>query len=101
LIPQVQGGLLVWTLDSGGVSNLNSARLPSFSRVDARVTFRPGWKGRRWHFYLDIINLLNADNATGFDAELAYDPGSDRPRITNEHHNSLPLLPSLGIRYRF
>jgi hypothetical protein len=59
-----------WTFDPGGVSNLNSARLPAFSRVDARVTFRPGWMGRRWHFYVDVINLLNADNASGFDAAL-------------------------------
>jgi hypothetical protein len=101
LIPQVSRGGLVWTFDSGGVSNLNSARLPVFSRVDARITFRPGWMARRWHFYVDVINLLNADNASGFDAQLSYDPNADRPQITYVRQNSLPLLPSLGIRYRF
>jgi outer membrane receptor for ferrienterochelin and colicin len=101
LIPQTSGGRLVWTFDPGGVANLNSARLPVFSRVDARVTFRPRWMGRRWHFYLDVINLLDADNASGFDAQLAFDPGADRPRVTFERQNSLPRLPSLGIRYRF
>ncbi len=101
LVPHFAGGALLWTLDAGGVSNLNSARLPAFSRVDARITFRPGWKGRRWHFYLDVINLLKKENASGFDAQLAYDPNSDRPRIIFERRNSLPLLPSLGIRYKF
>ena len=101
LIPQFSRGRLVWTFDSGGAGNLNSARLPAFSRVDARITFRPGWMGRRWHFYIDVINLLNADNASGFDAQLTHDPGADRPRVTYERRNSLPLLPSLGIRYKF
>ncbi len=101
LIPQVSRRLLVWTFDQGGVSNLNSARLPKFSRVDVRVTFRPGWKNRRWQFYLDVINLLNADNASVVDAQLSYDPAADRPRVTYERRNSLPLLPSLGIRCRF
>ncbi len=101
LIPQVSRRQLVWTFDPGGVSNLNSARLPLFSRVDARITYRPGWKGRRWQFYVDVINLLNADNASGFDAQLSYDPNADRPRVTYERRNSLPLLPSLGIRYKF
>lgn len=101
LIPQMAHGGLVWTFDPGGVSNLNSARLPAFRRVDARITFRPGWMDRRWHFYVDVINLLNADNASGFDAQLEHDPGADRPRVTFERRNSLPLLPSLGIRYRF
>ncbi|HQX80465.1 MAG TPA: TonB-dependent receptor [Vicinamibacterales bacterium] len=101
LIPQVSRRLLVWTFDQGGVSNLNSARLPRFSRVDVRVTFRPAWKNRRWQFYLDVINLLNANNASGFDAQLSYDPAADRPQVTYERRNSLPLLPSLGIRYKF
>jgi hypothetical protein len=101
LVPQVANGLLVWTFDSGGAANLNSARLPAFSRVDLRATFRPGWMGRRWHFYVDVINLLNADNPSGFDAVLEHDPGADRPRVAYERTNSLPLLPSLGIRYRF
>lgn len=101
LIPQVSRRLLVWTFDQGGASNLNSARLPRFSRVDMRFTFRPGWKNRRWQFYLDVINLLNANNASGFDAQLSYDPAADRPQVTYERRNSLPLLPSLGIRYKF
>jgi hypothetical protein len=101
LIPHLSAGRPVWTFDPGGVSNLNSARLPVFARVDARVTFRPRWMDRRWHFYLDVINVLNADNASGFDAQLTYDPGADRPRVTYERQNSLPLLPSLGLRLRF
>jgi hypothetical protein len=101
LIPARNGGLLGWTLDAGGVANLNSGRLPVFSRLDARITFRPRWMNSRWQFYVDVINVLNKDNATGYDARLEYDPGSDRPRIVNERQGSLPRLPSLGIRFRF
>ena len=71
------------------------------SEMCIRDRFRPGWKNRRWQFYLDVINLLNANNASGFDAQLSYDPAADRPQVTYERRNSLPLLPSLGIRYKF
>jgi hypothetical protein len=42
LIPQRdRTGLLVWETDMGDVTNLNAARLPTFARLDVRVTFRP------------------------------------------------------------
>ncbi|MCC7125653.1 MAG: TonB-dependent receptor [Acidobacteria bacterium] len=93
-------GLPVWTVDYGDVGNLNSGRLPAFARVDLRVTFRPGWQSNRWLLYAEVINLLNRNNGE-LDAELAYDASSDRPRVTTVRDPSLPLLPSVGIRFRF
>ncbi len=102
LVPERDAnGLLVWIEDRGGISDLNSARLPSFARVDARVSFRPRGPAGRWLFYLDVVNLLNRDNTGAYEAKLAYDPGADRPRFTETPSRGVPLLPSLGVRFRF
>lgn len=94
-------GLLVWTPDYGDVSNLNSCRLPAFVRVDLRATFHPGWQNGRWQLYAEVINLLNRDNTSQLETELVYDPNSDRPSLSTGSGNSLPLLPSFGVRFRF
>jgi hypothetical protein len=93
-------GLLVWTADYGGAANLNTGRLPMFARVDLRATFRPRWQGGRWQLYVEVMNLLNRKNG-GTETRLAYDPTSDRPRLTTSRGSSLPLLPSIGVRFRF
>ncbi len=93
-------GLPVWTVDYGDVRNQNSGRLPIFARVDLRVTFRPRWQNDRWQLYAEVINLLNRKNG-GLKGELAYDPTSDRPRITTVRDASLSLLPSIGVRFKF
>ena len=101
-VPEVDAnGLYVWTTTKGGVENLNTATLPLFARVDVRATFKPSWWSSRWQFYVEIINLLNRDNAGSFNPVLSYAPGSDRPAVTYEPQGSFPLLPSLGIRCRF
>ena len=94
-------GLLVYTIDLGGVGNLNSARLPVFARVDLRTTFRPAWMNRRWQLYVEIINALNRQNAGALQPNLEYDPASDRPRVTYSRDAGVPLLPTFGIRLRF
>jgi hypothetical protein len=94
-------GLLVWSADFGDASNFNTARLPVFARLDLRVTFRPRWSNDRWQLYIEVINLLNRDNASDISTELAYDPSSDRPRLVETRSGRLPLLPSFGLRYRF
>jgi hypothetical protein len=100
--PEVDAnGLYVWTTTRGGVNNLNAARLPLFARVDVRATFRPSRWSSRWQFYVEVINLLNRENAGSLDPVLSYDPGSDRPAISYKAQGAFPLLPSLGIRCRF
>ncbi len=102
LVPQRDAqGFPVWTADYGSASNLNSGRLPLFARVDLRVTFRPRWQNNRWLLYVEVINLLNRDNAGNLETELLYDASSDRPRLTTTRESSLPLLPSFGVRVRF
>jgi outer membrane receptor for ferrienterochelin and colicin len=94
-------GRLFWETDLGGVSNLSSARLPAFARVDLRATWHPRGASGRWQVYLDVINLLNRRNAGIIEASLEQDPGADRPRLVEEPSARLPFLPSVGVRFRF
>jgi len=94
-------GRLVYAVNFGGVDNLNQARLPVFARVDLRATWRPRGAAGRWEFYAEVINLLNRKNAGAFEPRLEFDATSDRPRIVEERDQSIPRLPTVGIRFRF
>jgi TonB dependent receptor len=94
-------GLPFWETDLGGTDNLSSARLPAFARVDLRATWKPRGARGRWQLYLDVINLLNRDNAGIVEASLEHDPGADRPRLVEERGAGIPFLPSVGVRFRF
>ena len=102
LVPSYDASsLLVYELDLGDTRNLNSARLPTFARLDLRATFWPRGPAGRWQLYLDVINATNRKNAGAIDAELRYDPDADRPRIVLQRAGAIPLLPSVGVRFRF
>ncbi len=94
-------GLLVYEVDLGDIANINRARLPVFARADVRVTWRPRGAAGRWELYAEIINLLDRENAGAFDPRLEYDPASDQPRIVEVRDQSIPRLPTLGVRFRF
>lgn len=101
-IPQLDNqGLLVWSTDFGDVTNLKSARLPRYARLDLRATFKPRWMANRWQLYVEVLNLLNRQNASSVERVLEYDPDSDRPRVRTRGQDGLPLLPTLGLRVRF
>jgi len=101
-IPAVDpNGLLVYGVDFGGVSNLNTSGLPLFARVDLRATWRPRGAAGRWEVYAEVINLLNRQNAGTLAAELEYDPSADRPRLVEKPEESIPRLPTVGLRFRF
>jgi outer membrane receptor protein involved in Fe transport len=93
----------VYETESGGVSNLNTGRLPAFFRLDLRLSWRPRGAAGRWLFYLDVINATNRDNVGQLDPRLSYDPGSalDQPRLSLEPTGAIPFLPSIGVRFRF
>ena len=94
-------GRPVYAVSFGGVSNLNTGRLPIFARVDVRATWRPRGQAGRWEFYAEVINVLNRKNAGSFDPQLEYDPTSDRPRIVEKRDQAIPRLPTIGLRFRF
>ena len=103
LVPQRNVlGLPIFRPDLGDIVNINSARLPHFARVDARLTYRPTWSGERWAFYLDLLNVFNAKNAPLVDSALVFDPASDRPGIIElTPDRGIPFFPSFGIRFWF
>ena len=102
LLPAIDGaGRLAYAVDFGGIANLNTGRLPLFARVDFRATWRPRGASGRWELYAEVINLLNRENAGALDAQLEYDPAADRPRIVEKRDQSIPRLPTVGIRFRF
>lgn len=94
-------GFLEYVVDFGGVANLNNARLPTFARTDARLTWRPRGAAGRWEVYAEVINVLDRQNAGALDPRLEYDPASDRPRIVEERDQAIPRLPTIGVRFRF
>ncbi len=94
-------GRLIYEVDLGGVANLNGGRLPLFARTDVRATWRPRGAAGRWELYAEIINLLNRKNAGALEPRLEYDPAADRPRIVDERDQSIPRLPTIGVRFRF
>lgn len=94
-------GRLVYAVDFGSVANLNQARLPPFARVDMRATWRPGGASGRWEMYAEVINLLNRKNAGALEPRLEFDPASDQPSIVEKRDQSIPRLPTLGLRVRF
>jgi hypothetical protein len=102
-VPQRDGsGLPLFQPDLGDLSNANTARLPRFARLDARLTYRPQWGGERWAFYADFLNILNARNFIQIDSALVFDPASDRPRIVERAEDrGIPFFPSVGIRVWF
>jgi hypothetical protein len=94
-------GRFVYEAYFGGVSNLNNARMPTFSRSDFRVTWKPRGALGRWDFYLEVINVMNRENAIKIEPELVHDPKSDRPRIVEDTHDNLSRFPTIGVRWRF
>lgn len=94
-------GNLIYTVDYGGVENLNSGRLPYYARVDFRATYRRGGPTGRWSLYLEVINLLGRDNPVELEPRLAYDPGSNMPRLFEIASQGFPRIPTFGFRLRF
>lgn len=102
LVPERDAaGRPVWETSFGGLSELNSSRMPYFARLDTRLTFTPTRGNGRFKFYLDVINLLNRKNAGLMETTLEYDPSSERPRIVEKPTGSIPFIPSFGIHVRF
>jgi hypothetical protein len=94
-------GLYLWSVDRGGVENLNMARLPTYARLDLRVTFNPKSVTGRWQIYAEVFNVLNRRHGPTISYDLRHDPSSDRPRLVSKADEAIPAVPSFGVRFRF
>lgn len=100
IVPERDGaGRLVYTADFGGLDNLQRGRLPFFARLDARLTWRTA--SGRWEAYGEVLNVLNRRNAGVLTPVLEHDPAGDQPRLTERRDQWIPLLPTIGMRFRF
>ena len=88
---------LVYTVDYGGVDNLNRGRLPHYARIDLRATYQRG----RWSAYLEIINLLGRDNPIRFEPRLDHNPAGALPLLSEVPAEGFPRIPTFGVRVSF
>jgi hypothetical protein len=102
LVPVTSGpNRLALEIAPGGVDQLNSARMPMFSRLDLRLGYRPRGVSGRWEVYLESINVLKHNNAWFVDADIVQDQGSGMPRLQEEPVGGIPRVVTFGLRYRF
>ena len=80
---------------------LNTKRLPSYRRMDLRVTrdFRVG-RGQL-SIFADVFNLLNEDNVRGYNWSVNILDQTGRLQVIRWPIDLLPRLPSIGASYQF
>ena len=75
-------------------AELNSDRLPDYSRVDLRLERNfPRGDGKRTQLYFEIMNLLDQDNVSDYDYNADY---SEREEVTQ-----LPRIIGIGFQRDF
>lgn len=102
LVPEVdEDGEPFYRADLGGFENLHRGRLPYYSRLDLRLTYRHGGPGGRWSLYAEVINALNRDNAVEMGQAVSVDPDTGVVTVEETPTNGFPRVPTIGIRFRF
>lgn len=102
LVPETDDdGNLAYAVDLGDLDNLHSARLPTYARLDLRLTYRRGGPEGRWSAYGELINALNRDNGVEIDARVRARPGEDLPTVEEIPAFGFPFVPTIGFRIRF
>jgi hypothetical protein len=84
----------------GGVADLNSRRMPMFSRMDLRFAYRPRGANGRWEIYFEVLNALNHKNAFFVDQNIV-SGGANGPQLQEEVVGAFPRIPTFGVRFRF
>ena len=102
LVPSTdEFGAPVYQADLGGVENLHRARLPHYSRLDLRFTYRHGGPAGRWSVYAEVINALNRENAIAMAHAVTIDPSIGTPTVEEVPTSGFPRVPTIGVRFRF
>jgi hypothetical protein len=76
---------------------LYSEGLPTYQRLDLRVSRRWQAKSGFWTLFLDIQNVFDASNTSGFDVEFDEETG----RLLQSEEFWPGFFPSLGISWEF
>jgi TonB-dependent receptor-like protein/carboxypeptidase family protein len=77
---------------------LYGSRLPSYQRLDVRVTRRKPTKNGELRFFFEVVNFTNHQNVLGYDYFRARDP-SGGISLRRDLETWFTILPSLGISW--
>jgi outer membrane receptor for ferrienterochelin and colicin len=87
----------IFDADSGFYSPIsgerNSERVPAFSQIDLRLD--KDWRSASWKLgaYIEVLNILNRKNPEGSFYNFDF--------TQQQFFNSLPILPTIGVRGEF
>ncbi len=88
---------VVFTVNRGGLHNINSGRLPDYHRLDLRATTSTSWFGWNWSLYIDVMNVYNRKNV----ALEEYYVDRETLAIRTIQTLMIPFLPSIGATIVF
>jgi hypothetical protein len=77
---------------------LYGRRLPSYQRIDMRVTRRRQWATGEFRFFFEVINLTNHENVLGYDVYVNRD-ANGALAVQRDTEAWFSILPSLGISW--
>ena len=78
--------------------SLYAARLPSYQRMDVRVTRRKVTASGEFRFFVEMINLTNHENVLGYDIYRVREP-SGALRLQRDTETWFSILPSFGVSW--
>ena len=79
----------------------NSARLRDYVSLDLQISRQWQWPRQSLTAFVEITNLLNRRNVGGIEYDIEENESSELFELTSEPEPLLPLVPSLGIRWKF
>ena len=88
--------VLEWTFGA-----LNGLRLPSYHRLDLRLTRAFEMSGSRLEVFLDVFNAYNRMNLRGWQWLLRPNGDGTFRTIRDTGAEQLPMMPTLGFRWVF
>ena len=83
------------------VLDFNAGRLPNFASFDVRFTRTWHWSSQSLAVFVQASNVLSRKNVGGVEYELEEDPGIGGFQLSAEPETTLPLVPSVGVRWQF
>ncbi|MEO8064191.1 MAG: TonB-dependent receptor [Pseudomonadota bacterium] len=85
----------------GVVGPRNGDRLGPYTRIDLRANREVRLANSKLSFYLEVTNLLNTKNQSGFEDYGLEQDSQGNPVFWRKKDYWLPLLPSFGFQYEF
>jgi hypothetical protein len=89
-------GNVIFDVDRGDFTNVNTARKPAYHRLDVRLTAYTTLFGMDASFYLDVINVYNHSNVLTYNYYI-----TDSVTLGSRPTTMFPILPTLGMSLRF